>query len=219
MGLSDFESRLERGVEGVFGRLFRSGVKPVELGRKLVREVDRQRTVGVSGQMMAPNHFVFHLSPDDHEALSEMESALRRELSELVRSHAREERYRLAGPVDIGLEVDDRQRSGLVRLQSSFREAAPGEITSFLVLPDDQRVPLGDWVTTVGRHPDSTIVLSDPNSSRQHLEVRPNADGFTLVDLGSTNGTKCNGVPVTEHQLIDGDRIQVGRTVLRFALN
>ena len=51
MGLQQFERRLERLVEGAFAKAFRSGLQPVELGRRLTREMDLQRTVGVNGLM------------------------------------------------------------------------------------------------------------------------------------------------------------------------
>ena len=60
------------------------------------------------------------------------------------------------------------------------------------------------------------ILLADPNVSRNHAEVRPSGDGFEVVDQGSTNGTKVNGVRVAEHQLRPGDEIRLGNTVLRF---
>jgi pSer/pThr/pTyr-binding forkhead associated (FHA) protein len=60
------------------------------------------------------------------------------------------------------------------------------------------------------------VVLADPNVSRNHAEVRPSGDGFEVVDQGSTNGTKVNGVRVAEHQLRPGDEIRLGNTVLRF---
>ena len=59
-------------------------------------------------------------------------------------------------------------------------------------------------------------MLSDPNVSRRHAEVRPSGDGFVIVDLGSTNGTKVNGLTVTERRLEDGDEVALGNTRLRF---
>ena len=63
MGIKGFEGRLERAVEGTFSRLFRSGLSPVEFGRKLVRDMDSHRTVGVDGRTLVPNSFVFRISP------------------------------------------------------------------------------------------------------------------------------------------------------------
>ena len=52
--------------------------------------------------------------------------------------------------------------------------------------------------------------------SRKHAEIRPSGDGYVVVDLGSTNGTRVNGATVGERQLGDGDVIAVGTTRLRF---
>jgi pSer/pThr/pTyr-binding forkhead associated (FHA) protein len=65
--------------------------------------------------------------------------------------------------------------------------------------------------------PDSTIVLADPNVSRNHAEIRPQGDGYVVVDLGSTNGTRVNGVKVTQHELRDGDEVVFGNTRMHFA--
>ncbi len=216
MGIRGFEERLERGIEGFFGRMFRSGLTPVEMGRKLVREMDGNRTVGVNGRTMVPNHFTFVLSAEDHEQLSEMENRLRRDLAEAAREHAQDEHYRFCGPVEVELEVDDRVRPGLFRLESRFVEAEGGMVFGSLVLPDGDRVPLGDYVVSVGRHPECTIVLGDPNVSRHHAEIRPQGDRFVLVDLASTNGTRVNGTRITEQELVDGDELRFGNTIFRF---
>ena len=72
MGIKGFEGRLERAVEGTFSRLFRSGLSPVEFGRKLVREMDAHRTVGVDGRTIVPNSFHFHIAPSDEEQLADL---------------------------------------------------------------------------------------------------------------------------------------------------
>src|SRR3954466_15143180 len=105
MGLQQFERRLERLVEGTFAKAFRSGLQPVELGRRLTREMDLQRTVGVNG-LSAPNHFKVALSASDAERCASFSEALVRELSEAVREHARDEGYHFVGPVQVELEPD-----------------------------------------------------------------------------------------------------------------
>ena len=62
-------------------------------------------------------------------------------------------------------------------------------------------------------------MLNDPNVSRRHAEFRRTADGVVVTDLGSTNGTRVNGVPVREQQLVSGDEITVGSTTLVFELS
>ena len=75
---------------------------------------------------------------------------------------------------------------------------------------------LTDDPVTIGRLPDCDVVLADTNVSRRHAEVRRQGNGFVVVDLGSTNGTKVNGLGVRERRLADGDEILVGNTKLRF---
>ena len=75
MALKGFERRLERMVEGAFARVFRSGLRPVELGRRLVREMDDSRSVDVRGRTVVPNHFTVELSAEDHEQFAEIARA------------------------------------------------------------------------------------------------------------------------------------------------
>jgi pSer/pThr/pTyr-binding forkhead associated (FHA) protein len=65
---------------------------------------------------------------------------------------------------------------------------------------------------------DSDVVLSDPNVSRRHAEVRRGEEGWSVVDLGSTNGVKVNGRRVDSARLQPGDRITIGVTDLTFEL-
>jgi hypothetical protein len=216
MGLKGFERRLERAVEGGFGRLFRSSLKPVELGRKLTREMDDNRTVDVRGRTVVPNHFTVELSPTDHEAFAEISETLERELAEAAREHARDEGYAFLGPVHVDMGVADDLRTGSFALTARLRPGEGGTGAGSLVLPTGDRVPLSEETITVGRLPESTIVLADPNVSRKHAEIRPRGSTFVVVDLGSTNGTRINGIRVTEHELADGDEVAFGNTRMRF---
>ena len=93
-------------VEGLFSKTFRSGVQPVELAKRLIKEMDAGRTVGVN-EVWAPNRFVFSLSAEDHERLAHAESAI---ASELRGGHARErERARMGARRTAGGRVRDRR--------------------------------------------------------------------------------------------------------------
>src|SRR5262245_18063398 len=100
MGLQRFERRLERLVEGAFTKAFRSGLQPVEIGRRIVREMDAGRTLGVRGTVV-PNDFVGHLAPSDLERFSGFHDALVSVLAEAARDRAREEAYHFVGPVEM----------------------------------------------------------------------------------------------------------------------
>jgi Protein of unknown function (DUF3662)/FHA domain len=215
VGLQGFERRLERLVEGTFSKAFRSGLQPVELGRRITRVLDAERTVGVSGRPVAPNNIGVYLSPADSERFQSFADALVRELAEAARQHARDEGYQFLGPVTVTLVEDDSLKKGAFDVAAEIAEGAGGQVGS-LVLADGRRVRLGEHPTVLGRNSDCTVPLADPRASRRHAEIRATADGFLIVDLESMNGTKVNGVPVREHVLHDGDEIALGATVMRF---
>lgn len=214
MGVQSFERRLERLVEGAFGKAFRSGLQPVEIARKLLREMDAARTLGVRGTV-APNHFTVCLCAEDAERFDAYADVLERELAAEAREHAREEGYHFLGPVTVELVEDPRLRRGDLEVETAVKEG-PGGRVGALALPDGRRMPLGERIFTIGRLPDCDLPIEDPLASRHHAEIRPEPDGYRLVDLGSLNGTTVNAAPVTEHLLADGDLIGVGAVAIRF---
>lgn len=216
MGLRNFEKRLEKMVEGAFARVFRSGLRPVEIGRRLTREMDDSRSIGVRGNTVVANDFTVNLSQQDADEFAEVGDSMRRNLSELAREHARDEGYDFMGPIGITFVVDPRMRVGSFSVAARLREGDGGAGAGSLVLPNGERFVLGETIVTIGRIPDSVITLEDPNVSRNHAEIRPSAGTFVLADLGSTNGTKINGVKISERQLQDGDEMTFGSTTFRF---
>jgi len=208
------ERRLERFVEGTVGRFFRGGVRPVEIGHRIAREMADSRSVGVKGQPVVANHFSVLLSPVDLERFAEVQDSLIRELCDATREHAREEGWTFMGPVQVKLDTDDSLRPGAISVAGRMKEADGG--VGVLHLPTGQQVVLGEFVVTMGRLPECTVSFDDPNISREHASIRPDGDGFILTDNGSTNGTLVNGSAVTVHRLADGDRIDLGATVIEF---
>ena len=204
-------------VDGVFSRRRRGSIRPIELGRRLVREMDDNRSVDVKGRRIVPNDFTVLLSPADHASFSDIEDALTTELGEAAREYAREESYHFMGPVLVKLMVDNNLKPGRFGISSQLKQAAGGLGAGSLVLPSGQRVALGEHVTTVGRLPESTISINDTNVSRNHAEIRTGSAAYVAVDLGSTNGTMVNGVRIVgEQRLNDGDIISFGSTHVRF---
>jgi len=217
MGLQQFEQRLERLVEGAFTKAFRSDLQPVEIGRRLTREMDLLRRVGVNG-LIAPNVFVVELSNDDAYRFERFSEVLARELADAGREHARIEGYTFVGPVEVELRRSARLRAGRYNVYADFVEGQGPAPAGALVLADGTRVEVGTEPIVVGRLPECTIAVGDPNVSRRHAEIRRAEDGVSVVlrDLRSTNGTRVNGVPVQDHVLADGDEVSVGTTVLRY---
>ena len=106
MVLRAIEQKIESLFEGVFGRAFRTNVQPVELARKLAKEMDDHRTISVS-RVYAPNEYTIYLSEADRAQFEGYEDSLIAELQEYVAEHAKREEYALLSPAKVLMETDD----------------------------------------------------------------------------------------------------------------
>jgi hypothetical protein len=223
--LRDFERRLGGLVEGLFSKTFRSGVQPVELAKRLIKEMDAGRTVGVN-EIWAPNHFAFYLSPEDASHYEQAEAALVAELKNVTRENASERGWGLVGPPEVEFFSDEKRKKGDFTCEASLVEGpekvepatTASQRLSLVVHEDGQErtVPLTNELITIGRLPGSEVVLKDKGASRRHAQIRLKDDDATLTDLGSTNGTRLNGQTIQSRPLHDGDRITIGSTLLEF---
>ena len=214
MGLQGFERRLEKMVEGTFAKAFRSGLQPVELGRRLTREMDLNRQVGIRG-VMVPNHFFIGLSPADSERFASFEGSLERELADAAREHAHSCDYRFVGAVTIEIEKVDSVKTGTFLIDGEVDESSVA-LTGTIVMPSGERIEVGEATLRIGRLPDCDITIADPNVSRGHAEIRRDGDHFVVADLDSMNGTKVNGAAVKVRDLSPGDAITIADTTMRF---
>lgn len=124
--LRNLEAKIEGLVEGAFGRAFKSRVQPVELARKLAKEMEDQKTVSVA-HTYVPNQYAVYLSPGDREQFSGYESALKKELSDYLLEHARKQSLALVTRPAISLETDDRLGTGEFGIQAWLSGAAAEE--------------------------------------------------------------------------------------------
>jgi hypothetical protein len=104
--LRAIEQKIEALLEGVFGRAFRTNVQPVELARKLAKEMDDHKTVSVS-RVYVPNEYTVYLSVSDREQFADYQGSLIAELEEYIGEHAKRENYALLTPPKVLLETDD----------------------------------------------------------------------------------------------------------------
>ena len=221
--LRSLESKLAGLVEGTFSRAFKSEVRPVEIARKLAREMDEHRVQSLS-RTYAPNEYAVWLSPEDRKQFEGYEDELKRELSGYLLEHARRERISLATRPAIEFRTDERLRLGEFGIQARLgpappraeeepRQAEHGHTRVYTVSdrlaeplrePDHRRGAARLRVggrsediaadgAVIGRSRDADVVLDDPNVSRRHAEVRPSGGSWIVRDLGSTNGVKVNG--------------------------
>jgi hypothetical protein len=270
----DIERRIGGLVEGLFGRTFRSSVQPVELARKLAKEMDDHRTISIH-RVYVPNSYTVYLNPADREQFAAYESQMCNELAEYLVEHARREGYSTATRPSVTLESEPDLTVGMfgiaVGAEDGSEEERPGPSATVAVpevppapappldvppvmppipdppmtgatmvyapepepepepeptpppqreravlLWDGRDLSLDQGVIVIGRSSGCDVVVDDPNVSRRHAEIRRLGEGYSLVDLGSTNGTEVNGQRVGETSLMNGDVIGVGTTRLTF---
>ena len=155
--LRNLEARIEGLVEGVFSRAFSSQVQPVEIARKLAKEMDSHRTASVS-QVYAPNQYTVWLSSEDHQRLEGYERSLAQELSSYLLEHARRQDYALLTRPEVLIETDERLRLGEFGIQPR------------LVKPPARKGETGEQ----GQH-GHTMVYSAPAPEAKKPKRRPQA--------------------------------------------
>ena len=122
--LRSIESKIAGLVEGTFSRAFRSEVRPVEIARKLAREMDEHRTLSLS-RTYVPNEYRVYLSPRDRDRFAEYEDALVSELTGYLLEHARRERLVLMSRPVVEFETDDRLGLGEFGIQARVVNPEP----------------------------------------------------------------------------------------------
>jgi hypothetical protein len=246
--LRSLENRIAGLVEGTFSRVFRSEVRPVEIARKLAREMEEHKSFSVS-RTYVPNEYRVYLSPRDRERFADYEDALAGELAGYLLEHARRERFALLSRPVIEFETDERLGLGEFGIQTRvvtpasapapervesghtmvysnagrvaepLREVAAAREQRALLLFDGKRLVVGADGATVGRSRQCDVVIDDPNVSREHAEVRPRGGAWVLNDLGSTNGSCINGRRIEHAEVIrTGDEIEIGTSIITFEL-
>src|ERR1700736_3448049 len=124
--LKSVETTIANLLEGAFGRMFRSEVRPVELARKLTREMDEHRTQLVS-RVYAPNEFEVWLSPQDRSRYEGVEEEVIDELCAYVLEHARREELVLVAPPRITIHTDERLALGEFGIQTQHVRHPAGQ--------------------------------------------------------------------------------------------
>jgi FHA domain-containing protein len=242
--LRNLEAKLEGLVEGAFSRAFRSQVQPVELARKLAKEMEDAKSVSLS-RTYVPNQFWVYLSPEDRAQFENYEDGLKKELSDYLLEHARSNGLALLTRPTVELETDDRLSLGEFGIQAKLvrpaeadaeveavegdfghtmvysttgarRVESPRRDSRALLVGEDKRTVITGDSFVIGRSRECDLVLDDPNVSRRHAELRRADGGWEVVDLGSTNGIKLNGKRSRGGSLNPGDEITLGLSRLTF---
>ena len=172
--LRNLEAKLGGFVEGAFSRAFKSRVEPVELARKLAKEMEDSKMVSVS-RTYVPNYYRVFLSPQDREQFASYEPALRKELSDYLLEHARAQRLALTSRPAIEFMTDDRLGLGEFGIQAQLldtddeseeRPAAPSQ---------------GDFGHTMVYSPDRAARKLDPQPGAPSRAVLAGAGRRTVL--------------------------------------
>ncbi|HSK16988.1 MAG TPA: DUF3662 and FHA domain-containing protein [Gaiellaceae bacterium] len=161
--LRSIEHRIESIVEGVFGRAFRTHVQPVELARKLAKEMDEAKTVSVS-RVYVPNEYTLYLSPGDRDQFASYEASLLTELGDYLSEHARREGYALLSTPRVLVEEDEDLHVGEFGIATRMvqPERAPAEAPPGVAHQD------APGATRVYRPPAASTASVSPEEAAEH---------------------------------------------------
>lgn len=190
--LRNLESKLGGLVEGAFSRAFKSNVEPVEIARKLAKEMEEAKLASVS-RTYVPNHYRVFLSPGDREHLQAYEPALRKELSDYLLEHARAEGLALTVRPVVEFMTDERLALGEFGIQAQLLSEAdddgPGAVAAV------EAPAQGDFGQTMVYSPDRAARMLQPE------RPRPTRSARRAVLAGEGRRT-----------VLDGDPFVIGRS-------
>jgi hypothetical protein len=240
--LQRFENWINQLMEGGLVSLLGARIQPVDIARRLADHMADHRTIG-AGRLYVPNNYRVYLAPPTLASFASFKTGLEDELASFIRARAREADYHFVGRVrvlllpDTGLrperlriESDLVDRRGVVLGEGGDRTEAiivkpapvPGAAPRPAAAPEivlcigQRRVPLAAGTSlSLGRAMDNDVIVDDSSVSRHHARLDPRGDHWMIEDLGSTHGTFVNSQPVSASLLRPGDRLQLGRAVIR----
>jgi hypothetical protein len=229
-------------VEGGFGRVFRSEVRPMELAHKLAREMDEHATASVS-RTYAPNEYSVWLSEGDRTRYEGVEHEVIDELCAYLLEHARRESFVLASAPRITFHTDEDLELGefgieariakeeephgdsgqtmiysnAKRVREAVERTGPGRRPKAMLVVSGRKIVVPPAGALLGRSRECDVVLEDSSISRRHARLRPHGDQWALEDLDSTNGVRVNGRPLHGVGVLrSNDRIELGSTEVLF---
>jgi hypothetical protein len=187
-----------RVVEDAFARVFPSALDPAQIGRRLVS----------TAQASPSDLYLVRVHPADYARLATDRDFLEGRWSAMVREALPRERAEAARVV---LDEDPDVVSGSLAIEVVVDERAQ---SLALERPDGARVPLSDGLS-LGRADDNGVKLRDARASRNHARIVADGTGWSVEDLGSSNGTFVDGAQVRRARLDRGQTLTIGETHLK----
>jgi len=229
----------------MFARAYATSIRPISLGRQLIGLLDAS-----ADHQPLSGSYVILMQSSDLAAFVDVKAHLIRELVIAATQHCEKQGYEYNEPFSVVLEDDEAIKAGTFQIlpqltpkittqpvgsasaSASATSARPIEevaeivstpvtaINAALVLSTGQRINLSGENMKIGRHATCSVVFADSNVSREHAQIINSIDGWSIVDLGSTNGTKVNGVKIAGQKLLmTGDELAFGTSTARFEVS
>ena len=229
----------------MFARAYATSIRPISLGRQLIGLLDAS-----ADHQPLSGSYVIRMQSSDLAAFVDVKAHLIRELVIAATQHCEKQGYEYNEPFSVVLEDDEAIKAGTFQIlpqltpkittqpvgsasaSASATSARPIEevaeivstpvtaINAALVLSTGQRINLSGENMKIGRHATCSVIFADSNVSREHAQLINSIDGWSIVDLGSTNGTKVNGVKIVRQKLLmAGDELAFGTSTARFEVS
>ncbi|HEY8283163.1 MAG TPA: DUF3662 and FHA domain-containing protein [Chloroflexota bacterium] len=246
--ITRFETIMESLVERGFARLLRTRMQPIEVAKKLSREMETQRTVAIN-RVLVPNYYTAALSADDFDHFAPIQATLQREMATYLTDYAAEHHYTLPGEANVTLVRDESLRAGGLRITVRMEDVGEEWSAGTTPLAPTQLMPAPDLpltappirrpatperaridlqgascfldhdVASMGRGLDNDVVVEDTRVSRHHARLSRGPRGWEITDLASTNGTFVNGRQIKQHAVVNGDTLSLGGLEMKFFLD
>ncbi len=226
----DIEKKLETFFENNLLSFFNKNPL-ISLTDELIEEFENN-VLDMNGIRTAPNNFKIFIREKDHfnkDELKEWREFIQRLITELTENNS----YKLSGPIHIETFFDEtikKDRDIIATHSVSASGKTINILTEPTLLSDNEKFPnafmilwneeiykLSNNVTNIGRRDDNDLIIDNLRVSRVHAQIRKMKDGFMLFDIDSTSGTKVNGHLIKQHQLTNGDVIEIADVPLIFS--
>ncbi len=208
--LDQFERSLERAVGSAFAKTFRTGVHPVDIVAAVKREMDSRAQVVSRERILVPYDYLMVVSPGDYSRLAPLGDQLVSEIIQALDQHRTQQGYSATQPLRLAWEIDSTMTDGMVEARTiDHRE---GVVWVPMMSVGGRRYLLTQRHTLLGRGSDVDIAVDGRGISRHHCEIVWDGRRAEVVDLGSTNGTLLDGVPISRAALPDRCTLTLGNT-------
>lgn len=243
--IRNLENIFEKYIEGFFNKKFSSGLQPVEIAKQLVKEMQRQKNIGVAN-IYVPNSYSIYLNKDDYERISPYREAVETELVGYLEEEAKVKNYTILGKPLIEIKEDDTIKSNF-RVASCYTEPLPqppslaevsdtrvftkvnankvvnSSVIALLTVIEGSdsgfQIKAGAKRINIGRREGNELPLTDASTSRLHAYLVFEDGVHVLYDAKSLNGTYVDDHRITRKILQNSNRIKVGSTIILYEVN